>query len=247
MHGTEVTVGIAFLLGLVSFVSPCVFPIVPAYMSVISGLSFEELQAADSVHRARWRLFASALAFVLGFSLITVLLMGGIVALFGQLDDSWKNGLRWAGGAVVMILALHMIGVFRIKALFNERRFHLNGNKLGLLGALLAGVAFAFGWSPCIGTTLGGVLAMAASSTKTVLLIAYTVGLAIPFLLAATFVNLFIGMMRNITRHLRTVEIVAGVLLLCMGVLLVTDQLSLLSQNATFLLAPSHKLEGLVR
>ena len=246
LQGTEVTLGIAFLAGLVSFCSPCVLPIIPAYLSLISGLSFEEMQAVDSTRSARWRLFSSALAFVLGFSLVTILLMGGIVTLFAQLDDSWKDRLTWIGGGVVIILALHLIGLFRIKALFNERRFHLSGKKLGLLGALLAGIAFAFGWSPCIGPILGSVIMMAASTAKTVLLVSYTVGLALPFLLAAVFVNLFIGAMRKFTRHLRTVEIVAGALLLVMGVLLVTGQLSHVSQSAAFLFTPSHpKVEGL--
>jgi len=230
LHGSELTLGIAFAAGVVSFLSPCVLPIVPAYLSVISGLSFEEMQTANSTAASRWRLFSSALAFVVGFSLVTVLMMGGIVTLFAELDDDIKTVITRIAGGVVMVLALHLIGVFRIQALFKERRFHLHGKYLGLLGALIAGVAFAFGWTPCIGPILGSVVAMAASTAKTVLLVSYTLGLALPFLLAALFINLFIGAMRHFTRHVRTVEIVAGCMLLVMGLLLVFDKLTLLSR-----------------
>ncbi|HEY3418595.1 MAG TPA: cytochrome c biogenesis protein CcdA, partial [Armatimonadota bacterium] len=200
---------------------------------------------------ARGRLFGSALAFILGFSVVTVLLLGGIASLVSMLGDEWRTIFRWAGGAIVLIFALHLIGVFRISALFREKRFHLGGKKLGYVGAALVGAAFGFGWSPCIGPILAGVLAFAAGTATPasawVLFISYTLGLAVPFLLAAVFVNLFLGSMQKITRHLRTVEVVSGVLLLAMGVLLVTNQLSLLSENGGFLLKLTSKVEELLR
>lgn len=234
MGSNEITFGLAFLGGLASFLSPCVLPIVPTYLSIISGLSFDELQAADSVKAARWRLFSSAIAFIIGFSVVSILILGTMAALLSSLDDGWKDLFRWVGGVVVLVFALHMFGVFRIQALFAERRFHVHNNKFGIFGAVLIGAAFGFGWTPCIGPTLAGILALASGSetpgTAWWMLVVYTLGLAVPFLLTAVFVNLFLGSMRNVTRHLRTVEIVSGVLLLVMGVLLVTDSLNKVSE-----------------
>lgn len=250
------SIGAVMLAGMVSFLSPCVFPIVPAYLSLISGMSFEEMQAVATVKHARWRLFGGALAFVFGFSLISVFMLWGIIRVMGGVGDGWisaewKTGLRWAGGAVIALFALHMIGVLRVKAFFNERRFHVDGRKLGYLGAVLAGAAFAFGWSPCLGPILGSVAALAAGAgteaTVWGLLIAYTLGLAVPFLLAALFVDLFLGSMSRITRHMRVIEIFSGVLLLVMAVLLVTDSLAYLSEKAGFLATWSIKLEGMLK
>jgi cytochrome c-type biogenesis protein len=248
---SQLSLGLVFLAGMVSFLSPCVLPIVPAYLSLISGLSFEELQQDDSVRAARWRLFGSALAFIVGFSLVTVVVLGSAASLVVDLNPVWKDAIRWVGGIVVLIFALHLIGVFRINALFNERRFHLSGKRVGLLGALLIGVAFAFGWSPCIGPILSGVFTFAAGTAKASSVwgyfVAYSIGLAVPFMLTALFVNLFLGVMRKMTRHLRKVEIVSGVLLLCMGILLLSNQLTFLSQQGGFLLDFSNRVEGLLR
>lgn len=247
MHGNEFSLGIVFLAGIVSFLSPCVFPIVPAYLSLISGLSFAELQQDDSVRHARWRLFGSALGFIFGFSIVIIGLLGGLVSLMGQLGDVWRFWFRAVGAIIVFLFALHMIGALRINAFYQERRFHLEQKQLGYFGSVLIGAAFAFGWSPCIGPILGGVLGLAAGTAKTGLLIAYTSGLAIPFLLAAVFVNAFLGAMHTVTRHMRTVEILSGVLLLVMGMLLLTGQLSVLSQQGGMLLEFSSRLEDLLR
>lgn len=249
MHESGLSLGIVFLAGMVSFLSPCVLPIIPAYLTLISGLTFEQLSEAESVRKVRWRLFASALAFIVGFSLVTVLMLGGFASLITELGDAWQTAFRWIGGALVLVFALHMLGIFRINALFKERRFHLTDNKFGIAGAALIGAAFGFGWSPCIGPILGGVLGMAATSGSHAqvwtLLGAYTLGLAVPFMLAAVFVNLFLKSMHKITRHMRKIEIASGVLLLCMGVLLVTNQLTIISEHGGFLLALSQRLEGL--
>lgn len=251
MVGHDFSLGLVFLAGMVSFLSPCVLPIVPAFLSLISGLSFEELAAEESVRKARWRLFSSALAFILGFSLVTILLLGGIASIASKLDGEWKLIFRWVGGGVVILFALHLIGLLRINALFKERRFHLDTRKFGILGALVVGAAFGFGWSPCIGPILGGVLAFAAGTATPahawLLFVSYTLGLAVPFLLAAVFVNLFLGSMKKMTRHLRKVEIASGALLLLMGVLLITNELTWVSQNGGFLLDISQKVEGLLK
>ncbi|HEY3376879.1 MAG TPA: cytochrome c biogenesis protein CcdA [Armatimonadota bacterium] len=251
MSGHELSLGLVFLAGMVSFLSPCVLPIVPAYLSLISGLSFEELQQEATVRIARWRLFGSAFAFILGFSIVTVLLLGSIASLISGMGGEWTTVIRWVGGLVVLVFSLHLMGVFRIKMFFREQRFHLRGKPWGLLGALLVGAAFAFGWSPCIGPILGGVLAFAAGTASPThvwgLFVAYTLGLAVPFMLAAVFVNLFLESLRKLTRHLRTVEVASGVLLFVMGVLLISNQLSFLSRHGGFLLELSNRLEGVLR
>lgn len=225
---TLITTGVVFLAGMASFFSPCVLPIVPAYLSLISGLSFEELSQKDSLAGARWRLFGSALSFITGFSAVFILIFGGLVALFGELGP-WRMWLRDIFGVVAIIFALHMLGVFRINAFYRERRFHISGNRLGIAGAFLIGAAFAFGWTPCIGPILTSVLALAAGTQKVSLLIVYSLGLAIPFLFAALFVHLFLRSLRKVTKYLRAVEIFSGSLLLVMGLLLVTDNLGLLA------------------
>lgn len=251
MHGSELSLGIVFLAGMVSFLSPCVLPIIPAYLTLISGLTFEELSEANSVRRIRWRLFAGALAFIFGFGVVTILVLGGFASLVNTLGDAWQTAFRWIGGVLVLVFALHMLGVFRINALFKERRFHLTDNKFGIAGAALIGAAFGFGWSPCIGPILGGVLGMAATASSHaqvwLMLIAYTLGLAVPFMLAALFVNLFLRSMHKITRHMRAIEIIAGVLLLFMGVLLVTNRLTVISEHGGILSGLIQRLEGLFR
>ncbi len=250
MDGNGISLAAVFLGGMASFVSPCILPIVPVYLSLISGLSFDELQEASSVRQARWRLFASALAFVLGFSVVTVLLLGTLASMVNELGDGWKMAIRWFGGAVVLVFALHLFGVFRINALFKERRFHITSNKFGVLGAAVIGAAFAFGWTPCIGTILFTVFTFASTASPAMvwwLFVTYTIGLAVPFILAAIFVNLFLGSLRKMTRHLRTVEIITGVLLLAMGVLLVTNQLTIISEHGRFLEPLNARLEDLFK
>ncbi|MHB9131062.1 MAG: cytochrome c biogenesis CcdA family protein [Armatimonadota bacterium] len=227
MGGDELSIGAVFIAGILSFLSPCVFPVIPAYLSLISGLSFEEMQQEQqSVRAVHWRLYASAIAFILGFSAIFVGLFGGLSLALNQLGGDWRTWVRIGGGIVVIAFAIHMIGIVRINALFKERRFHVGANRLGILGAFLIGGAFAFGWTPCIGPVLGSVLVLTVSTAKTGLLIAYSAGLALPFLLTAVFVNLFLRSMHKVTRHLRTIEVISGVFLLAMGVVLLTDKVN---------------------
>jgi len=243
----ELSYLIVFLAGMASFLSPCVLPIVPAYLSLISGLSFEEIHEPSSAQQARWRLLTSALAFILGFSIVTVVLLGGLASLVTTLGPTGRAVVRWVGGGIVIIFALHLTGVFRIPVLFQERRFHLTNRKVGLVGAMLIGAAFAFGWSPCIGPILGSVLAFATGTatpaTAWMLFLFYTLGLAVPFLLAALFAHLFLNSLRKMTRYLRAVEIGAGILLFIMGIFLLTDQLGALSRYGGFLAGASETIE----
>jgi cytochrome c-type biogenesis protein len=233
----------AFVGGVLSFLSPCVFPVVPVYLSLISGLSYEELQggaadasaedAAPKKQPGRWRLLGGALAFVIGFGLVTVLIFG-IFKQASNLPAGWVRGIQLTAAALMVVFALQMFGLFRIDALFRERRFHMAENKLGLLGALLIGAAFALGWMPCTGPILGGILSMSLGTARMGLAVVYVFGMALPFLLAALFAGHFLASLRKVARHMRTVEIASGVLLLIMAALLVLgsqEQIAKLASN----------------
>lgn len=229
----------AFVGGVLSFLSPCVFPVIPVYLSLISGMSYEELQGdapagADGEPAKtpnRWRLLGGALAFVLGFGLVTVLLFGVFVQA-SKLPGGWVRGIQLTAATLMVLFALQMFGLFRINALFRERRIHVAENRLGLLGALLIGAAFALGWVPCTGPILGGILSMSLGAARMGLAIVYVLGMALPFLLAALFAGRFLASLRKVTRHMRAIEVASGVLLVLMAVLLVMDDQKLIARIA---------------
>ena len=223
----------SFLAGLLSFVSPCVLPIVPGYLSFISGINVARM-GKDGVADAGQlrRVVLTSLAFVLGFSTVFVSL-GAAATLVGYYLQQWKRQLGILGGLIVIVLGLHTMGVFRINFLLYEKRAEVKTKPLGLVGAYVVGLAFAFGWTPCIGPILGAIL-LYASQQETVtqgvlLLSAYSAGLGVPFLLAALAVNKFFSASSAVKRHMKTVEVVSGVLLVAVGLLLVTDRLSVIA------------------
>lgn len=229
----------AFLGGLVSFLSPCVLPLVPGYISFISGLSLQELQeqGAAGLRGVIRRAFVSSCWFVLGFTLVFVVL-GASATVLGGLLLSRISALRVAAGAVIVLFGLHLIGIFRIPFLQYEKKLEVRARPLNAVGAVVVGAAFAFGWTPCIGPILAGILAL-ASTQETVgqgmlLLTAYSLGLGIPFLATSLGVQAFFRFLGRFRRYLRVVEIASGVLLLAIGVLILTDRLALLSRYLTF-------------
>jgi cytochrome c-type biogenesis protein len=229
-----VEVPTAFLAGLLSFLSPCVLPLIPGYLSFISGVTIDEL--SDSTRRGEQtrRLILNTVFFVVGFSIVFVVLGIGASSIGKWLQTHLQLFNRIAG-VVVFLFGLHVAGVFRISALNYEKRFHLQGTgkKKGVWGALLIGVAFAFGWTPCIGPILGSILTLAAQQASVGqgvwLLIVYSAGLGIPFILTAVLFNYLIGAFGFIKRHFRAVEIVSGALLMAVGVLIFFNLLQRLS------------------
>jgi len=222
----------AFLAGVISFVSPCVLPIVPGYLSFISGINVARLKEGGTPAGLARRVGITSLAFVLGFSTVFVAL-GAAATLVGYYLQEYKRELGVVGGIVIIVLGLHTAGVFRIKWLLYEKRAEVKTRPLGLLGAYVVGLAFAFGWTPCIGPILGAIL-LYASQQETVgqgvvLLSAYSAGLGLPFVASGLAVNGFFAAFGRLRAHMRAVEYVAGALLVGVGVLLVTDRLTVLA------------------
>ena len=220
----------AFGAGFLSFVSPCVLPVVPGYLSFVSGATIDEMGAGTT--RRRWAIMADILAFVVGFSIVFVVLGASATAL-GSFLLSKLSLLGKIAGVAVILLGLHMIGVFRLGFLYREKRIQAESKRLGVLGSLLIGMAFAFGWSPCIGPILGGILAYASTrETVTegmVLLGAYSAGLGIPFIVAGLSIDVFFRWTTKFKRHFRAIEVTSGVLLILVGVLIFTNQLTVIS------------------
>jgi len=229
----------AFLAGVISFLSPCVLPMVPAYLAFISGVSIEELTAEGADRRRiAWRVTTRSLAFVAGLTVVLVAL-GATATALGSLLGAYQALLAKIAGGVIILFGLHLAGVLRITALYRERRVQVKRRLPGLLGAFVAGLAFAFGWSPCVGPVLGAVLALAAAQEALAqgmaLLLVYSLGLGIPLLLAALATNAVLGAFDRVKRAFRAVEIIGGVLLVAIGVALITGAIHRLSGYLSFL------------
>ncbi len=220
----------AFGAGVVSFLSPCVLPLVPGYVSFVAGSSLDDLAAG---RRSRLQVLRLAGLFVIGFSLIFVTLGVSATAL-GQVLLTYRYELGVVAGIVVILFGLHMIGLTPFAWMNSDTRFNdFEMNRGGTLSALLLGVAFAFGWTPCISPVLGTILAWGASTADigkaTTLLVAYSLGLGLPFLLAALFTGALLQRMRSLGRMGRSLQVISGGLLLIMGLLMVTDQLQVIA------------------
>ena len=224
----------AVLAGLASFLSPCILPLIPGYVSFISGLSLQELRASEGTAR---RAFLSSCWFVLGFSAVFMALGASATAL-GSVLLPRLAALRLVAGAVIGVFGLHLIGIFRIPFLQYEKKAEVRRRPLTAAGALLVGAAFAFGWTPCIGPILAGILAL-ASTQQTIpqgmlLLGAYSFGLGLPFLVTSLSVQAFFRFFARFRAYLRGVEIASGFLLLLVGVLIMTDRLSWFTRYFSF-------------
>jgi cytochrome c-type biogenesis protein len=211
---------IAFTAGILSFLSPCVLPLIPSYITFITGMGFED------VTRSRRTTLVHASLFVFGFSLIFVALGVSATAL-GSLLLAYRDWISRVGGVLVIVFGLYMLGVLRIGAMARDTRVHLSDKPVGYLGTVLVGIAFGAGWTPCIGPILGAILTYASTaedlSRGMTLLAAYSAGLAIPFLGSALAIERFLGAFQRFRRHMGTVNRISGVLLILVGVLMLTN------------------------
>ena len=226
----------AFLAGLVSFLSPCVLPLVPGYVSLISGVGVEELKVQEAgIFR---KLMLNSIAFILGFSIVFITL-GAISTEVGQLAARYKSTLAEVAGVVIILFGLHLTGILRINALYADKRLHNVKGGSTPWGAFAIGFAFAFGWTPCVGPILGTILAIAAAQNSVskgiFLLTIYSLGLAVPFLVFALGIERFIKFYGGFRRHMHTVEVASGALLIALGILLVFGKFTLLAHYFSFL------------
>ncbi|MDD5629309.1 MAG: cytochrome c biogenesis protein CcdA [Elusimicrobia bacterium] len=227
MH--SVSVGAAFLAGLASFLSPCVLPLVPGYISFMSGLSLEELSSDTAGPTAGRRAAWASVFFVLGFSAVFTAL-GASASLVGRLLAAHLAVLSKLAGVLVIVFGLHISGLVPIKWLYYTKRADTSKLAPGLLGSFLMGLAFAFGWTPCIGPILAGILALAATQESVAqgvgLLFVYSLGLGVPFILTGLGLNAFLRFFARYKRFIRWGEVAAGVLLMAIGLLLISNRMS---------------------
>jgi cytochrome c-type biogenesis protein len=232
----EVTLLAAFAAGFLSFISPCVLPLIPGYISFISGLTLEEMQGSGGVQASRRQVLLASLAFVLGFTVVFVA-AGASASALGRFIYAQSPILEKIAGTILIILGLHMMGVFRIRLLENDKRIHTQRKPAGPIGAFVVGTAFAFAWTPCIGPILGGILAMAASRESVgegmQMLAVYSLGLGVPFLLTSVAIDRFFSAAARIRKHYRLIELTSGGLMIVVGLLIFFDQFTLIAKYLT--------------
>jgi cytochrome c-type biogenesis protein len=230
MMDLNISLGAAVLAGLISFLSPCVLPLVPPYLCFISGVSLDDLKAGRGTSDKS--VLRSALFFVLGFTTVFVTL-GATASFFGQAVRSQLPLLSQIAGIFIIAMGLNFLGLFKINLFSREARYHVEQKPVGLLGSYAIGLAFAFGWTPCIGPVLAAILSVAASSENVsqgaILLTAYSLGLGIPFMIAAASVNVFLSFFAKFKSKLGLIEKIMGALLVATGIMFLTGSMQKIS------------------
>jgi len=223
----------AFLAGLLSFLSPCVLPLLPSYVSFITGISFEQLTSEKDRKRIRFLTITNSFAFVAGFSAVFISL-GASSSFFGQLLYRYQEWIRIVGGILVIIFGLFISGIIKLDLFLKEKRLHLHGKPAGYLGSFLVGMTFAAAWSPCIGPILGTILLYAASEGSTSyglkLLSVYSLGLGLPFFLSSLALNTFLSYSKVLYRFMRTIMLSSGLLLIIFGIMLLSNKVREISR-----------------
>ncbi|GAC1496647.1 MAG: cytochrome c biogenesis protein CcdA [Vulcanimicrobiaceae bacterium] len=223
MH--QLNIATAFLAGLVSFISPCVLPLVPSYLSFLTGTSLEDLKA-ETTGAAKRRVIAHALAFIAGFTLVFIAIGLSASAIGGVFANN-KRAVEIVGGLIIIVLGMQMMGVLRIPALMMDKRLRVTPKKQSLWVSFLVGIGFAAGWSPCIGPILSAIILLASQEKvpqATFLLFVYSMGLAIPFLITAAAITQSLGALNRIKRFLPVIEATSGAILVATGIVVATDQ-----------------------
>jgi cytochrome c-type biogenesis protein len=233
MFGQDVSYLMAFTAGLLSFFSPCVLPLIPAYLSYITGLSVDQYQRELS-SKARRRVVLNTLAFIGGFAFIFIGVFGLGTTLVGSALREYKDAIGKVGGVIVFVFGLHFLGVFRIKWLYREKRAHFKKLPTGYIGSALIGIAFSAGWTPCVGPILASIIGLGLTAenhwTAFWLLSFYTLGLAIPFFLTSLAINFFLALFNRIKHHFRIIEVVTSLLLIGAGILMFTGKFAVMSE-----------------
>ncbi len=230
MFTENITYTAALIAGLLSFFSPCILPLIPAYFSFITGLSLDELTQGKK--EVRQKVILSTLFYVAGFSFIFIL-FGASASYLGGFASKYSWVVRYAGGGIILIFGLHLLGVINIKGFNFEKRIHVKEKPLHLMGTFVIGMAFGAGWSPCIGPMLGSILIVAGNQETILkgvsLLAVYSAGLAVPFLILSFFINSIIEIMKKATKFIGILNKASGILLIIIGILLILDKFRLLA------------------
>ncbi|MBF0225788.1 MAG: sulfite exporter TauE/SafE family protein [Desulfobacterales bacterium] len=230
MFEESVSYGAAFLAGLLSFLSPCVLPLIPAYFTFITGFSLDEL-TSEMTSSVRTKVIISTLAYVLGFSFVFIIL-GASASYVGAFINQYKDAIRIIGGIIIIGLGIHITGIIRITKLDFEKRINFDKKPVHIVGTFLIGMAFAAGWTPCIGPMLTSILIIASNQDSVlqgiILLSFYSAGMAIPFILISIFINYMLVFIKKAKKAMAYINASAGILLIIIGLLLVTDKLSTL-------------------
>lgn len=238
MHSQEVTYAGAFIAGLLSFLSPCVLPLIPSYITYITGLSFADLQSEHPTHIARQKMVLHSLCFILGFTVVFVLL-GASATLIGSFLQHHMMIVRKVGGVLVFLFGIHVTGLVPFTLLHGEKRVKIRHKPAGYVGSFLIGLVFAAGWTPCIGPILASILMVAATEEDVtqgiILLLLYSLGLGIPFFLSSLALHQFLIVFNRFKKFIRIFEIVTGIFLMAVGILIYTNWLTRLSGYATML------------
>jgi len=228
---SQVSLFAAFTAGLLSFISPCVLPLVPSYLSYITGLSVENLAKVEERERFQSAILLNALLFIAGFSTVFIA-FGASASLIGQVLYEYQDMIRKIGGILIIIFGLYLLGILKLNVLMTERRLvHFESRPVGYLGSFLIGTAFAAGWTPCVGPVLGTILAYASTTESmsggVMLLSAYSFGLGLPFFLTAFGMDTFLSYFKNFRTYLGGVSFVSGGLLVLVGLMIFTDSVTL--------------------
>ena len=236
----------AFFAGLLSFLSPCVLPLVPGYLSIISGVSLDQLKNESQNASLRRSVIVSSIMFIIGFS-ITFIVLGATASALSKAVLTRMPILMKIAGIIIIVFGLHLLGIFRINALYQDKRMHNVQSQRGALGAMVLGLVFALGWSPCIGPILASILAV-ASQQETVLqgvflLVIYSAGLGVPFLLTSLGLNRFLAFYTRFKKHFRALELVSGVLVLGIGFLIFFNRMTVLNQYFQFFNEFEYRIE----
>src|SRR6267142_7274324 len=229
---TDVNIFVAFAAGVFSFLSPCVLPLIPSYLSFVSGVSLDEMRSEQARARVRWRVILNSAAFIIGFSLVFISL-GASASFLGGLFLDYRNTIRILGGLFILLVGLYLVGLFKIAVLDRYLQFNLKDKPAGYMGSVLVGITFAVAWTPCVGPILGAILALAGASGEVgrgiLLLSTYAAGLALPFFLSALAVNSFFQFSQTFRRYIQPVHVMGGLLLIFVGILLLTDYMTFLN------------------
>ncbi len=230
MFTENITYSAAIIAGLLSFFSPCILPLIPAYFSFITGLTLDEL--TENKKEVRQKVILSTLFYVAGFSFIFIL-FGASASFLGGVASQYSWVVRYLGGGIILIFGLHLLGIINIKGFNFEKKIHVKEKPLHLMGVFVIGMAFGAGWSPCIGPMLGSILIVAGNQDTVLkgvsLLAVYSAGLAIPFIIISFFINSILGIMKRATRFIGALNKASGILLIIIGLLLIFDKFRLLA------------------